>query len=206
MGCTSDPTHRIFIATFELALSELHRGQCPEPLPTFEDSGAHLVVARIAILVHRLVGEMEPIQNDCVVLGPVRSNGEAPEQPPAHLLPEIVERERVFLLEVRFQRERCRPEQALQKYLKRFERGPIQLPSNRGECNSGNSTTASPANLSEQLACQHFTGGSDLCRIAEHTDGPDSHLDSFSGTIHELRPEQIEGFHRNRPCGVVGQE
>ena len=75
-----------------------------------------------------------------------------------------------------------------------------------GGRDSGNSATASPADLYEQIACQHFTGGSDLCRIAKHTDGPDSHLDSFSGTVHELRPEQIEGFHRDRPYGVVGQE
>ena len=68
------------------------------------------------------------------------------------------------------------------------------------------STTASLVDLSEQITCQYFTGGRDLCRIAKHTNGPRGHLDSFSGTVRKLRPEQIESFLRDRPGGAVGQE
>ena len=112
-GSTTDPAHRIFVPSFHLAIPELQGGERPESFPSLEESGARLVVAMVSVPLHRLVGEMEPVENHRVVLCSVRPSREAREQPPAYLLPEVVECKRIFLLEVRIHRKRIGPVQVI---------------------------------------------------------------------------------------------
>jgi hypothetical protein len=95
-----DPPERVGVAALEPPAMRLEDGEGPEALPALEERDAGVVVETLAMGLRRTLDERQPVEDDREILGPVGARRERGEEPEAHLLAEVVERQRIEREEV----------------------------------------------------------------------------------------------------------